>query len=138
MADICGVKALRECVLLEPAHALLRPSLCRTSRPAPRPPLPPTEDERIIIARRASPHAQAFDPRSRHRRRPHRDRRHSSAQAAYSLIRWEGTGFCQIWDHSIPTQPYPSNYKTVSAQLPTLLDALNAKSGMLAAGTCTF
>jgi hypothetical protein len=62
----------------------------------------------------------------------------SSAQAAYSLIRWEGTGFCQIWDHSIPTQPYPSNYKTVSAQMPTLLDALNAKSSMLAAGTCTF
>jgi hypothetical protein len=62
----------------------------------------------------------------------------SSAQAAYSLIRWQDTGFCQIWDHSIPTQPFPSNYKTVSAQMPTLLHALNAKSGMLAKGTCTF
>ena len=62
----------------------------------------------------------------------------SSAQAAYSLIRWDDTGFCQIWDHSIPTQPFPSSYKTVSAQMPTLLDALNAKSGMLAKGACTF
>lgn len=62
----------------------------------------------------------------------------SSAEAAYSLIRWEGTGYCQIWDHGIPTQPYPSNYTTVSAQLPTFLDALNTKSGMLASGACKF
>jgi len=63
----------------------------------------------------------------------------SSAQAAYSIIRWDDTGFCQIWDHGIPTQPFPSNYKTVSkAMMPTLIDALNAKSGMLASGACTF
>jgi hypothetical protein len=62
----------------------------------------------------------------------------SSAQAAYSIIRWEGTGFCQIWDHDIPTQPFPSNYTTVSkAMMPTLIDALNAKNGMLASGACT-
>jgi hypothetical protein len=62
----------------------------------------------------------------------------SPAQAGYSLIRWEGTGFCQIWDHAIPTQPFPSNFTTVSAQVPTLLDALNAKNGMLASGACRF
>jgi hypothetical protein len=63
----------------------------------------------------------------------------SSANAAYSIIRWEGTGFCQIWDHNIPTQPFPSTYKTdAPASLPTFIDALNAKSSMLASGACTF
>jgi len=63
----------------------------------------------------------------------------SSANAAYSIIRWDGTGFCQIWDHNIPTQPFPSNYKTVSTStLPTFIDALSAKSGMMASGTCRF
>ncbi len=63
----------------------------------------------------------------------------TSANAAYSIIRWEGTGFCQIWDHNIPTQPFPSTYRTVApATLPTFLDALNAKSSMLASGACTF
>ena len=63
----------------------------------------------------------------------------TSANAAYSIIRWEGTGFCQIWDHNIPGQPFPSSYKTVAtASLPTFIDALNAKSGMLAKGACTF
>ena len=31
----------------------------------------------------------------------------SPAEAGFHLIRWEGTGFCQIWDESIPTAPYP-------------------------------
>ena len=62
----------------------------------------------------------------------------SSAKAAYSIIKWEGTGFCQIWDHSIPTQPFPSNYATVTAGLPTFIDALSAKDGMIRAGTCAF
>ena len=63
----------------------------------------------------------------------------TSANAAYSIIRWEGTGFCQIWDHNIPTQPWPSSFTTVApATLPTFIDALNAKSGMLASGACKF
>lgn len=63
----------------------------------------------------------------------------TSANAAYSIIRWDNTGFCQIWDHSIPTQPWPSSFKQVTpATIPTFLDALNAKSGMLASGACTF
>jgi hypothetical protein len=43
----------------------------------------------------------------------------SPAEAAFHLIRWEGSGFCQIWDESIPTVPYPSNYVTVSESVPT-------------------
>jgi hypothetical protein len=62
----------------------------------------------------------------------------SPAQAGYSLIRWESTGFCQVWDHAIPTQPFPSGYTTVSAQMPTFIDALTTKSGMLASGACKF
>lgn len=62
----------------------------------------------------------------------------TSANAAYSIIRWEGTGFCQIWDHNFPMPPWPTNYTTVApATIPTFIDALNAKTGMLTSGTCT-
>jgi len=63
----------------------------------------------------------------------------TSANAAYSIIRWEGSGFCQIWDHNIPTQPWPSSFTTVApATITTFIEALNAKNGMLASGTCKF
>ena len=39
----------------------------------------------------------------------------SPAQASYHLIRRQDTGFCQIWDESIPTAPGPSDYARVSA-----------------------
>ena len=60
----------------------------------------------------------------------------SPAEAAFHLIRWEGTGVCQVWDQSIPTQPIPSNYKTVSKPVPTFTAALAVKDGMLKKGTC--
>ena len=61
------------------------------------------------------------------------------ANAAYHLIRWQDTGFCQIWDESIPTAPFPSNYTTIAgAVAPTFWDALVMKDGMLRAGTCSF
>ena len=62
----------------------------------------------------------------------------SPAQANYSLIRWEGTGFCQIWDDDIPTRPFPSNYMKVVSELPTFFDALSVKDGMMRTGTCNF
>ena len=63
----------------------------------------------------------------------------SPAEASYHLIRWQDTGFCQIWDQSIPTTPYPANYTVVmGAVAPTFLDALIMKDGLLRAGTCTF
>ena len=58
------------------------------------------------------------------------------AEAAFHLIRWEGTGVCQIWDESIPTKPIPSNYKTVSKPVATFGDALAMKDGMLKKGAC--
>ena len=62
----------------------------------------------------------------------------SPAQAAFHLIRWQDNGFCQVWDQSIPTTPFPSNFRTVSAELPTLVEALAAKEGLLRKGTCKF
>ena len=60
----------------------------------------------------------------------------SPAEAAFHLIRWEGTGVCQVWDQSIPTKPIPSNYKTVSKPVPTFAAALAVKDGMLKTGAC--
>ena len=60
----------------------------------------------------------------------------SPASAAFHLIRWEGTGVCQVWDQSIPTKPIPSNYKTVSKPIPTFAAALAVKDGMLNKGSC--
>ena len=58
------------------------------------------------------------------------------AEAAFHLIRWEGTGVCQIWDQSIPGKPIPSTYKTVSKPVATFGDALAMKDGMLKKGSC--
>jgi hypothetical protein len=55
----------------------------------------------------------------------------------FHLIRWSDTGFCQVWDESIPTQPWPGNYTVVSMTVATFFDALNVKNGMLWTGACT-
>jgi hypothetical protein len=62
----------------------------------------------------------------------------SPAEAAFHLIRWDGTGICQIWDQSIPGKPIPSTYKTVSKPVATFGDALAMKDGMLKKGSCKF
>ena len=62
----------------------------------------------------------------------------SPAEAGFHLIRWEGTGFCQIWDESIPTTPWPSDYARVSTTVPTFVDALVLKDHALKSGHCTW
>jgi hypothetical protein len=63
----------------------------------------------------------------------------SPAQASYHLIRWQDSGFCQIWNQSIPTAPYPRNYTViVGSEVPTFGDALVFKDGLLRNGTCSF
>ena len=63
----------------------------------------------------------------------------SPAEASYHLIRWQDTGFCQIWDQSIPTAPYPGNYTViVGSDVPTFSHALAFKDGLLRNGTCAF
>ena len=61
----------------------------------------------------------------------------SPAQADYALIRWEGTGYCQIWDRSVPTTPFPSNYQTVGTSIPTFTDALDVKEMLVRDGLCS-
>ncbi len=56
----------------------------------------------------------------------------------YHLIRWSDTGFCQVWDEGIPTMPWPGNYNVVSMTVPTFIDALSVKNGMLATGECAY
>ena len=63
----------------------------------------------------------------------------SPAQASFHLIRWQDSGFCQIWDESVPTMPFPSNYIVIEgSQVPTFGDALVYKDGLLHNGTCSF
>ena len=60
----------------------------------------------------------------------------SPAQAGFHLIRWNGTGVCQVWDNSVPTKPFPADYKTVSKSQATFTGALAVKDGLLKKGTC--
>lgn len=62
----------------------------------------------------------------------------SPANAAFHLIRWEGTGFCQVWDNNIPTAPFPANYARASAPVPTFVEALAVKETLLRKGACKF
>jgi hypothetical protein len=63
----------------------------------------------------------------------------SPAEAAFHLIRWQDSGFCQIWDESIPTLPWPPNYTVIiGSEVPTFGDALVFKDGLLRDGTCSF
>jgi len=63
----------------------------------------------------------------------------SPAEAAFHLIRWHDSGFCQIWDENVPTAPYPSNYTVIiDSEVQTFGDALVLKDGLLRNGTCAF
>jgi len=60
------------------------------------------------------------------------------AKADYSLIRWQDTGYCEIWDNNLPTQPLSTNYTTIGIWLQTFSDALKAKNDLTRNGTCSF
>jgi hypothetical protein len=62
----------------------------------------------------------------------------SPAQAAYYLIRYDNTGFCQIWNDQLSFKPWawPSAYKTVSRPIPTATEALAVKDQLLKRGKC--
>ncbi len=62
----------------------------------------------------------------------------SPAEAAFHVIRWHDTGFCQVWDNSLPTHPWPANYTTVTRRPPTFGDALAVKEVLLRKGHCSF
>ena len=63
----------------------------------------------------------------------------SPAEAAFHLIRWQDSGFCQVWDENVGTVPYPANYTVIEGSVvPTFGDALVFKDNMLRSGTCKF
>jgi hypothetical protein len=59
----------------------------------------------------------------------------SQAQASYQIIRWT-SGFCQIWDQSIPTKPFPNDYKTGRKTYKTFNDALAMRAKLVARRQC--
>jgi hypothetical protein len=61
----------------------------------------------------------------------------SPAQAAFHVIRWHDTGFCQVWDNSFPTTPWPG-YTTVTHRIHTFDHAMHVKEVLLHRGTCKF
>jgi hypothetical protein len=61
----------------------------------------------------------------------------SPAQAApFHLIKWSGTGICQVWDNGVPTKPWPSDYKAVSKNVATFDSALAVKASLMNKGVC--
>ena len=63
----------------------------------------------------------------------------SPSQAApWSLIRYDNTGYCQVWDDGVPFKPmkWPSDYKIVGKPVPTLVDAIAVKDGLVKKGKC--
>jgi hypothetical protein len=61
----------------------------------------------------------------------------SPAQAApFHVIKWNGTGICQIWDDGVPTKPFPADYKTMTRPVPTFDGALVNKNFLMKKGVC--
>jgi len=61
----------------------------------------------------------------------------SPAQAAYNVIRWDNTGWCQVWDPATPLTPLFSKYAAVNKKpIPTLTAALAEKDAMVKKGAC--
>lgn len=65
----------------------------------------------------------------------------SAAHAApWSLIRYDNTGYCQIWDAGLTFKPWawPSGYKTVGHPVPTLAAAIAARNDLVKHGKCRY
>ncbi len=62
----------------------------------------------------------------------------SPAEAAFHVIRWHDTGYCQVWDNAFPTTPWPSNYTTVTHAQPTFERAIAVKGMLLHRHVCSF
>ena len=52
------------------------------------------------------------------------------------MIKWSGNDLCQVWNDSVATKPWPSDYKVVSRPHKTLDGALAVKAGLIKRGVC--
>jgi len=41
------------------------------------------------------------------------------AKADFSVIRWNGSHFCQVWDNNLPGAPFPADYTVVAEKIPS-------------------
>jgi hypothetical protein len=60
----------------------------------------------------------------------------SPAQAAFHIIKWGGNNLCQVWDESVPTKPWPDNYKAVSKPVASFDAAVAVKAHLTKKGVC--
>ena len=58
----------------------------------------------------------------------------SPAEAAFHVIRWDNTGWCQVWDPSTPLNPLISKYVAVSRPIPSLTPGAGRKGRAPAQG----
>jgi hypothetical protein len=58
--------------------------------------------------------------------------------APWSLIRYDNTGYCQIWDDAVTMKPlkWPSNYKAIGKPVPTLAAAISERDMLAKKGKC--
>jgi hypothetical protein len=59
----------------------------------------------------------------------------TSAHAKYQVIRWT-SGFCQVWNHSFPGKPFPSDFKASKRVHKTFQGALNEKMALVSRRQC--
>jgi hypothetical protein len=60
----------------------------------------------------------------------------SPAEAAFHVIKWVGNDLCQVWDESVPTKPWPDNYKALSRPVATFDGAVAVKAHLPKKGVC--
>jgi len=60
----------------------------------------------------------------------------SPAEAAFHIIKWSGNDLCQVWDESVPTKPWPDNYKAVSRPVASFDGAVAVKAHLLKKVVC--
>ena len=58
------------------------------------------------------------------------------AKADFSIVRWNTTHWCQIWDNSIGNKPWPEDYTIAAAGLPTFDAAWAAINTMIQSKQC--
>jgi len=59
-----------------------------------------------------------------------------AAASPYRVIRWDFTGFCQVWDFGFGPTPFPGDYHIVSKRQYTFEAALWAERWLSRKGVC--
>jgi hypothetical protein len=59
----------------------------------------------------------------------------TAAEARFQVIRWP-SGFCQVWNHSIPGKPFPPGWTASRTVHATFHGALNEKLALVSRRQC--